>query len=204
MSLHKNTLGFLLTAVLTLALLAACAPAPEPTPEPHEFAGAMVTNPQPAPDFTLLSVDGPVSLSDYEGQYVYLYFGYTFCPDVCPATMNELAKMTEMMGEEAQNVQVLMITVDPQRDTAEKLEEYMAFFDPSFIGLTGTDEEIATTAQPYGVFYQANEGSVESGYLVDHSTRTYLLTPERVPIVAYPFSVTAEEMATDLEYLLSN
>ncbi|MCA9981819.1 MAG: SCO family protein [Anaerolineales bacterium] len=207
MSTHSHTstsnrFWLVVFALPLLFLLAGCGATA--TPEPHEFAGAVVTNPQPAPDFTLVSADGPVNLSDYEGKYIYLYFGYTFCPDVCPATMNELAKMTEQLGADAENVQVIMITVDPARDTAELLRDYMAFFDPSFIGLTGTEEEIAAVANTYGVFYEAHEGSAESGYLVDHSTRTYLFSPERVPIVAYPFDVSAEAMAEDLRYLLTN
>ena len=189
----------LLVALLFLFVLTSCGLAPPP--EPHEFAGAMVNNPQPAPDFTLESVNGPVRLSDFEGQYVYIYFGYTFCPDVCPATMNELAKLHEMLGEEADQIQVVMVTVDPARDTAVVLADYMAFFDESFIGLTGTDAEIAAVAQTYGVFYEAHEGTAESGYLVDHSTRTYLINPTRTPILAYPFDVTAESMARDLAHL---
>ncbi len=186
-------------ALLFLFALTSCSSAAPP--EPHEFGGAVVTNPQPAPDFTLESVNGPVRLSDFAGQYVYIYFGYTFCPDVCPATMNELAKLHEMLGDEADQIQVVMVTVDPARDTAVVLADYMAFFDESFIGLTGTDEEITAVAQPYGVFYEANEGTAESGYLVDHSTRTYLIDPTRTPIVAYPFDITAESMARDLAYL---
>lgn len=187
--------------LLALFALASCNTAPAEPAEPHQFAGAVVTNPQPAPDFTLESINGPVRLSDFAGQYVYIYFGYTFCPDVCPATMNELAKLQELLGEDADQIQVVMITVDPARDTAEVLANYMTFFDDSFIGLTGTDEEITAVAQPYGVFYEAHEGTAASGYLVDHSTRTYLINPERNPIVAYPFDVTAEAMIVDLAYL---
>jgi protein SCO1 len=174
-----------------------------PTPEPYQLGGAVVTNPQPAPDFTLMSANGPVSLSDFAGKYVFIYFGYTFCPDVCPATMNELAELEKLLGEDADQIQVIMITVDPARDTPERLAEYMAFFSNNFIGLAGTDEEIAAVAQPYGVFYEAHEGTAESGYLVDHSTRTYLLNPNREPIVAYPFDVQAETMAADLAHLRS-
>lgn len=197
---RRAPLHFLLL-LLALFALASCNSAPAEPAEPHQFAGAVVTNPQPAPDFTLESVNGPVRLSDFAGQHVYIYFGYTFCPDVCPATMNELAKLQELLGEDADQIQVLMITVDPARDTAEALANYMAFFDDSFIGLTGTDEEIAAVAQTYGVFYEAHEGTAESGYLVDHSTRTYLFSPEGVPLVAYPFEVSAEAMAADLAYL---
>lgn len=196
---RRTPLYFLLLS-LALFALASCNSAPA---DPHQFAGAVVTNPQPAPDFTLQSKDGPVRLSDFAGQHVFIYFGYTFCPDVCPATMNELAKLHELLGEDADQIQVIMITVDPARDTAEVLADYMGFFDESFIGLTGTDEEIAAVAQTYGVFYEAHEGTAESGYLVDHSTRTYLFSPERNPIVAYPFDVTAEAMAADLAYLWS-
>jgi protein SCO1/2 len=104
---------------------------------PHEFAGLELTAPQPAPNFTLESADGPVQLSDYQGKFVFLYFGYTFCPDACPTTMTTLAQLQRQLGDDADQVQVIMITIDPERDTAENMAEYVAFFDDSFVGLTG-------------------------------------------------------------------
>lgn len=189
-------LGLLLTLIL-----AACSAAP--TPEPHQFAGGVLPTPEPAPNFTLMSADGPVSLSDYEDQFVFLYFGYTFCPDVCPATLSDLAKVKESLGEDGEKMQVIMITVDPERDTPEKLAEYMDFFDTEFVGLSGSKEEIDAVGQPYGVYYEAHEGTAESGYLVDHSTRTYLIDDQGLVRLAYPYGVEAQAIQADMEYLLS-
>lgn len=169
----------------------------------HEFAGAELMAEEPLPDFSLTAAgDAPVSLSDFRGQYVYLYFGYTFCPDFCPTTLAKLANVQDRMGDDAGRVQVMMITVDPERDTPEVLARYVQTFDPSFIGLTGTTTEIDDAAQSLGVFFQRNEGSAASGYLVDHSTRTYLIGPDGRALVAYPHDAEAGAMAADLRWLI--
>lgn len=169
----------------------------------REFAGAELMAEEPLPDFTLTAAgDAPVSLSDFRGQYVYLYFGYTFCPDFCPTTLAKLANVQEEMGEDADKMQVIMITVDPERDTPDVLARYVQVFDPSFVGLTGATADIDDAAQSLGVFYQRNEGSAASGYLVDHSTRTYLIGPDGRALVAYPHDAAAEAMAADLRWLI--
>ena len=115
--------------------------------EPHEFAGTVLSNPQPAPEFILTADTGDrVSLESYRGQVVLMYFGYTFCPDICPASLAELAKAADQLGERANEVQVVMVSVDPARDTPEALNEYMDYFDPGFVGLTGSDSLIAAVA----------------------------------------------------------
>ncbi len=172
---------------------------------PHEFAGAELVEEEPLPDFTLTAAgDAPVSLSDFRGQYVYLYFGYTFCPDFCPTTLAKLARVRDEMGDDAGRVQVMMVTVDPERDTPEVLERYVQTFDPSFVGLTGETAAIDGAAGSLGVFYQRNEGSEATGYLVDHSTRTYLIGPDGRALVAYPHDAEVEAMAADLRWLMGN
>lgn len=185
--------------LLLLALLgtAAC------NSEPHEFAGAELTILQPVPDFTLTGENGPVSLSDFEGKYIYLYFGYTFCPDICPDTLSKLARVREGLGDDADEMQVIMVSVDPERDTPEVLAEYVSHFDPSFVGITGTKAEIDAAGEPFGLFYQKNEGSAATGYLVDHSTRTFLIDQDFNARVAYPFDATHDAMLADLRYLMA-
>lgn len=188
----------ILMAVLALAL-GACGGGSAT----HEFAGAELLAEEPLPDFTLTAAgDVPVSLSDFRGQYVYLYFGYTFCPDFCPTTLAKLAGVREEMGDDAVRMQVMMITVDPERDTPDVLERYVQVFDPSFAGLTGAETDIDAAAQSLGVFYQRNEGSAASGYLVDHSTRTYLIGPDGRALIAYPHDAEAAAMAADLRWLI--
>ncbi|MCC6607488.1 MAG: SCO family protein [Anaerolineae bacterium] len=170
---------------------------------PHEFAGLELTAPQPAPNFTLESADGPVQLSDYQGKFVFLYFGYTFCPDACPTTMTTLAQLQRQLGDDADQVQVIMITIDPERDTAENMAEYVAFFDDSFVGLTGEKAEIDAAGAPFGVYYEKEEGSAATGYLMSHTTRVYLLDREQNARVAYALDADVDAIAADIQFLLN-
>jgi protein SCO1/2 len=169
---------------------------------PHEFAGAELSAPHPAPDIELESADGPVSLHDLKGKYTFVYFGYTFCPDICPTTLATLKNVKENLGENASEIEVVMITVDPERDDAESLANYVGYFDSSFIGLSGEQEIIDEIGEPFGLFYEKHEGSVATGYLIDHTARTYLLDRDSNTIVAYPHGASAEDIAEDLEHLI--
>jgi protein SCO1/2 len=196
-SVRNSRLGALLFAALLLGALSACSR--EAT---HEFAGAVLDSPELLPDFTLTAADGPVSLSDFRGEYVFLYFGYMFCPDFCPTTMSKLANVHRDLGDDAERMQVIMISVDPERDTPDALAKYAAAFNPTFLGITGTKEEIDLVGEPYGLFYERHEGSAATGYLVDHSTRTYLIGPDGRALVAYPHDATAEAILADLRWLM--
>ena len=170
---------------------------------PTEWHGMEIQSTQPVTNFTLTGPgEQPVSLVDFRGKVVMLYFGYTFCPDVCPATMVELRDALDILGNRRGDVQVLMITVDPERDTAEVLEEYLAHFDESFIGLTGTPDELIAVTAPMGIFFERHEGSAASGYLVDHTATVAVLDKDGKLRLIYPFGITGEEMAADLKYLV--
>lgn len=175
---------------------------------PHEFSAATLDPPQPVPDFTLTALhDGeeiPVSLSDFQGDYVFLYFGYTFCPDVCPITLANLARVREELGEDADRMQVIMVTVDPERDTPGQLADYVTRFDPAFVGLSGSHEAITAAGQPFGLYYAKNEGSAATGYLVDHTSRTFLIDPDGNARLAFPHDATDEAILADLRYLMDN
>jgi protein SCO1/2 len=189
-----------LLLIIGALFLAACNSA-----APHEFGGAALEPPLHVPDFTLDAAgDQSVSLSDFRGQYVYLYFGYTFCPDACPTTLSKLAKLRDELGEDGDTMQVIMVTVDPERDTPEALADYVTRFDPSFIGLAGDKLDIDAIGQPFGLYYQRHEGTTSGGYLVDHTTRTYLINPEGNALVAYPHDAPVESMLEDLRWLLQN
>ena len=172
--------------------------------QPYVFHGMILQSPVPATNFTLSGSNGqPVTLSDYRGKVVLLYFGYTTCPDVCPTTLAELHKARELLGKRANDVQVFMITVDPERDTMNVLSDYIPHFDPSFIGLTGTPDQIAAVATYYGIFYEKKEGDSALGYLVDHTSTVMALDKQGYLRVVFPFGATAADMAADLDYLLS-
>ena len=128
-------------------------------------------------DFTLQSANGPVSLSDYRGKVVLLYFGYTYCPDVCPTSLAATAEgMKQLNPDEAANVAMIFVSVDPKRDTPARLKEYAEFFHPAMVGVTGTPENIAEIAKRYGVFYAEQKLEMSGGgYVVDHSADTFII-----------------------------
>jgi protein SCO1 len=129
-------------------------------------------------DFTLQSADGPVSLKDFRGKVVLVYFGYTYCPDICPTSLAATAEgLKQLTPEELARVAMIFVSVDPKRDTPARLKEYVTFFHPAIVGVTGAPEEIAAVAKRYGVFYA--EQKVETagdGYVVDHSADTYIIS----------------------------
>ncbi len=170
---------------------------------PYIYHGLEVHANTPVTNFTLNGPGGqPVSLVDFRDKIVVLYFGYTFCPDVCPATMNELKVAVNELGKQSEDVQVIMISLDPERDTPEKLAEYMAFFHPSFIGLTGSEEQIIAASAPLGIFYERHEGTAASGYLIDHTATAMVLDRHGRLRLVFPFNTSGEEVAADLRHLL--
>jgi cytochrome oxidase Cu insertion factor (SCO1/SenC/PrrC family) len=137
-----------------------------------QSAGASIGGP-----FTLMDGAGhTVTDRDLRGHFLLVYFGYTFCPDVCPTTLNEIAGAMDVLGERADAVQPVFITVDPQRDTPKIVADYVAAFSPRIMGLTGSEEQIATVAREYRVYYAARKSAAAGGdYTVDHSSVLYLM-----------------------------
>jgi protein SCO1 len=131
-------------------------------------------------DFTLQSATGPVSLKDYRGKLVLVYFGYTFCPDICPTSLAATAEgLKKLKPEELARVAMIFVSVDPKRDTPERLKEYVEFFHPAIVGVTGTPETIAEIAKRYGVFYAEQKlDTAGSSYVVDHSADTFIVAPD--------------------------
>lgn len=169
---------------------------------PHTFHGTVIQSPEPAYDFTLASTNGDVSLSDYRGKLVLIYFGYTFCPDICPATLANVGQSLRELGEKADDVQLIMVSLDPERDTPEKLAEYVVHFHPTFIGVTGTQDELDTVASLYGIFYEKAEGTDNTGYLINHTATLLVIDREGYLKLVFPFGVTVPEIADDLKYML--
>ncbi len=163
---------------------------------------------KPAKEFCLTGWDNGkekrICLSDFKGKVVLMFFGYTHCPDVCPTALQTLSKTMKLLSEEERKkVQVIFISVDPERDTPEVSQKYAQFFYPTFIGLTGTPEEIKKVAKDYMAFYKKVKGQSEGGYLVDHTAYIYLITPDGVLKLIYPSTKQKPElMAEDIKKFL--
>lgn len=174
-----------------------------PRLKPHTFSGTVLQAPDKAPNFELDGSAGQkISLDQFDGKVVMLYFGYTFCPDVCPATLSELATAMDLLGKDAEDVQVIMVSVDPARDTPQMLAEYMAHFHPSFVGGTTNEEETARIAAMYGIFYEAHEGTEATGYLVDHTATVLAIDQDGHLKIVFPFGTSGEAIAEDLKYII--
>lgn len=160
--------------------------------------GIVIDSQEPAADFTLDSSLGrPVSLSEFRGAPVLLYFGYTTCPDVCPTTLADLRTALQELGEDRDKVQVLFVSVDPERDTVERLAAYLPYFDSSFIGLTGPLAEIEAIASRFGVFFQKNTANSAAQYLVDHTSAVLLLDSDGSLRLMFPYGTTGKQLASD-------
>jgi protein SCO1/2 len=171
------------------------------TPKYH----SVVIDPRrPVGDFSLLATTGQrVKLSDYRGQVALVYFGYTFCPDVCPTTLVDVKRAFEQLGPRAVEAHLLMITVDPERDTPDKLAEYLGYFHAGFVGLTGSPEEILGAAHLVGAHFEKHEGTAATGYLIDHSAQIFVVDRQGDLALLIPFAMKPEDIAADLRLLLS-
>ncbi|HVZ07300.1 SCO family protein [Rhodopila sp.] len=154
--------------------------------------------------FQLVNGDGkPVTDQDFRGKYMLVYFGYTYCPDVCPTTLNAVADAMDKLGSAAAKVRPVFITVDPKRDTPAVIKQYAAAFTPSLIGLTGTPEEIAKVAKEYRVYYAEHRtGPGPDDYTMDHSSILYLVGPDGRFIAPIAADKSGEEIATSLKKLI--
>ena len=161
----------------------------------QNFNGSVIDPPAPASDFTLTDQSGKkVSLSDYRGEYVYLFFGFSHCLQECPATMAVLAKARSLMGSKGADMQVLMVSTDPANDTRQSMQDFLGRFDPTFIGGLGTADQLKSVWDAYGV-------AVEDGGET-HSSYTYLIDPNGDLRMTYPYGVTPEDLVSDLKILM--
>jgi protein SCO1/2 len=168
------------------------------------FHNTDVTGAEFAGDFALTGHDGkPRTLADFRGKVVVIFFGYTQCPDVCPSTMTELAEVMKQLGPDADRVQVLFVTVDPERDTQELLSHYVPAFDKRFLGLYGDAAATERTAKTFKVFYQKVPGQTPDSYTVDHSAGSYVYDATGKLRLFVKHGTGPEPIARDLRRLLN-
>ena len=172
----------------------------------YAFNGVVYENPKPAPQIILDgSDDAQFNLKSLSDKIVLIFFGYTSCPDVCPSTLSDMKRVTKLLGDDADSVQVIFITVDPDRDTVEKLNSYLSLFDPKFLGLTGAISDLEKVWDEYGVYREVDTSSkTAAGYLVNHSSRLYLIDQKGRLFLTYGYGTSPESIAEDIEYLISN
>jgi len=186
----------LLTALAAAAALPLAAHAAPPA-----YTGIDVTGSSIGPDFRLFYGDGkPASLQDFKGKYVLLFFGFTQCPDVCPTALSRAVEIKKLLGADGNKLQVLFVTVDPERDTAALLAEYMRAFDPGFIGLRGDAAQTAKAAKDFKIFYRKVPSG--SSYTMDHTAITYVFDAAGKIRLAFKHEQTAQQCAADLRQLM--
>jgi protein SCO1/2 len=191
----RQRAGALLLPLLVCLVLAHCT---KPAFNNIDISGADY-----ARDFTLTDAGGARrTLGDYHGKAVVLFFGYTHCPDVCPTTLARLAQARKLLGPEAERVQVLFVTLDPERDTPQLLARYVPAFDPSFVGLTGTQQQIEAAAREFKVFFQKVPGPTPDTYTLDHSSGSFVFDPKGHVRLYLTDRSGAEQIAADLKRLL--
>jgi protein SCO1 len=174
----------------------------------YRYHGSLINPPVVAADFSLVDQNGsPFRLSEQRGKIVLLFFGYTHCPDVCPVTLSQFRQVKGQLGNKAEEVRFVLITVDPERDTVEQLRRYVPNFDPDFIGLTGSRSDLEKVWKSYGVYAEeqphGDSGHSDDAYLVDHTARVYLVDQQGNWRLTYPFGMEASQMTDDLEHLLN-
>lgn len=196
--MNRLVMGRLTASLAAIALLSACsAPAPTVEAEPP-LAGADIGGP-----FELVNSAGEtVRWEDFRGEYAIVYFGYAYCPDVCPTDVQRMAQGLRQFGEEkpelVAKIQPIFVSIDPERDTPEVVGEFASAFSDRLIGLTGTPEQVEAAADAFRVYYQRGTDQPGGGYLMDHSNFTYLFDPDGEPLATLPTDLGADAVAEEL------
>lgn len=184
---------------LIVAILLTSCSYPSTTFQNQDISGATYGR-----QFKLLDHTGKVrQLSDFTGQAVILFFAYTQCPDVCPLTLANMAELMKILGADASRVQVLLVTLDPERDTPTLLANYVSQFHPTFLGLYGDQASTQAVAKEFRVLYQKHPGSQANNYSIDHSTQSYVFDPQGRLRLSVKYAEDPHKIAADLRLLLA-
>lgn len=194
----------ILIAAAAVLALAGCDRPGAPGGSAGGFKAIDITGADYARELSLPDAEGrPRTLADFKGKVTVVFFGYVQCPDVCPTTLSELAEVKRALGADGERLQAVFVTVDPERDTAEVLRSYVAQFDPSFVALRGTPEEIQAAAKQFKIFYSKVPGKTESSYTVDHTAGSYVFDTQGRVRLFTRYGSGAEALLHDLKLLLA-
>lgn len=174
------------------------------SPNAPQFTAIDITGADYAKDFALTDHNGQArTLKDFQGKIVMMFFGYTQCPDVCPTSMAEMAEIKRLLGKDGERIQCIFVTIDPERDKPEMLKEYMAAFDPSFLALVPTPEQLAALAKDYKVYYKKVEGPTPTSYTMDHTAGSYVYDTSGKLRLFTRYGTKPELTAADIRQLLA-
>jgi protein SCO1/2 len=170
---------------------------------PHPYSGTVMQAPTAAPSMDgLIRSDGtPVDLADYRGDLLLVYFGYTSCPDVCPTTLAQVASARRQLGDDAEHVRLLLVSIDPDRDELDRLGDYVRSFDPTFEGATGEPDAVARVASQYGVFFAKGEDIEGGGYTMDHTSALMGIDGDGHLRIVWPSLIDVDRLVADLREL---
>jgi protein SCO1/2 len=194
----KPTLRLAAASVILAILGTACQ-------QPHQYTGTVLQPPKPLEDVSVPAMDGTVfTLSDHQDQFVVLYFGYTNCPDICPATLTQLQQAIQKLGSDASKVRVAFVTVDPERDSLDALQAYLSHFDVSFVGLRPADDaQLAALGKEFGIFYESQpHDTMDTPYEVNHTSSVQVIH-EMSLVEVFSSDTSAADLAADLKALMS-
>lgn len=188
---------------------------PEPTPL-HDGHGAAIIeggafstgvndiDPKPVTDYALIDTDGqPLNISDLRGRHALLYFGYTYCPDFCPATMSDWRVISRGLGDDAEKINFVLVSVDPERDTPETLTRYLAPFEGAIMGVSSDDTTLRAMADEFGAFFEPVSAGESPLYTVDHTASQFLIDDEGNFITVYSFGTPVDVIIEDLQSKLA-
>ncbi len=191
-------LRVLFLAVIFAAILGCSAPASQPKFIATDITGSLIGS-----DFSLSDHNGKLRrLSDFRGKVTLLFFGYTHCPDACPTTMTELAQVVKLLGDKGRDVQVLFVTVDPERDSLDVLKSYVPSFNPDFLGLRGDDATTHKVAEDFKIYYAKQASNSKAGYTIDHSTGVYVFDKQGQIRLFLTNSLKPKDIAHDVGMLM--
>lgn len=201
--MHRRS-ALALAATLGLSLLAGCDQLGWGGSAKTHFQGVDLSGASYARSFSLPDQDGKLrSLADFKGKVVVVFFGFTQCPDVCPTTLAELAQVKKALGADGERVQGVFISVDPERDTPELLKAYLASFDPSFVALRGSPEQLKEVAREFKVYYAKVPGKTAETYTMDHTAASFLFDPQGRVRVFSRYGAGATALQADIKALLA-